>query len=422
MFCRRCATSDGKPDSSLSSASRSSAASSRRSLGHREDRDVADLGEMPAIDVARSPATAGRGRSWRARRRRSAIPASRAAGTASRARCTPGTHPRRGSRRGRSTAPTASAARCGNRGRRRPGESTRRRPPRRISRGSSTSAETMRRTLSGLPFADTYSARSVSGIVSRARIPPGSPSGCTSTVADGSGGVADRRRHRRGDVVVDGAGRRVDECVDELALALLELADDDHPDVRVAQAIAGARRAASRDRAAPPEQRARPTLSTRLKMATSVGRPVRIRSPGCRHAASAVSLSSANCSVPSRLERLLSQLSSGKSNAARRDPCRSRARRPSPHSASASMSQSDAAHVLDLFVERVRERIVCPRVPRRRLRRSTGPSISAAAQSSSTAASSTTSQSRGLPSHSPPSPFVSGCPMMLSISPTAGDR
>ncbi len=48
-------------------------------------------------------------------------------------------------------------------------------------------------------------------------------------------GVRHRGGHAGGDVVVDRAGRRVDEGVDELALALLELSDHDHADAGITQ-------------------------------------------------------------------------------------------------------------------------------------------------------------------------------------------
>ena len=48
-------------------------------------------------------------------------------------------------------------------------------------------------------------------------------------------GVRHRGRHARGDVIVDGTRRRIHERIHELALALLELPDDDHADVRIEQ-------------------------------------------------------------------------------------------------------------------------------------------------------------------------------------------
>ncbi len=51
--------------------------------------------------------------------------------------------------------------------------------------------------------------------------------------------VFHQRRDGGGDVVVDRADRRVDQRVDELALALLELADDQDADVRVGETGAG---------------------------------------------------------------------------------------------------------------------------------------------------------------------------------------
>ena len=49
--------------------------------------------------------------------------------------------------------------------------------------------------------------------------------------------VADARRNGGGDVVVDRADRGVDQRVHQLALALLELTDDDDPDARIEQAV-----------------------------------------------------------------------------------------------------------------------------------------------------------------------------------------
>ena len=124
-----------------------------------------------------------------------------------------------------------------------PGESTSLSPPLRISRGSSTSAETMRRSLPGLPRSDTYSASSSSGHLRGAPLPRPAPSRrprrCTSDPRRGLLGVPHRRRHAGGDVVVDRACRRVHEGVDELALALLELADDDDAHVGIEQPRAG---------------------------------------------------------------------------------------------------------------------------------------------------------------------------------------
>ena len=68
---------------------------------------------------------------------------------------------------------------------------------------------------------------------------------------DGGGlGVPHHGRHRGGDVVVDRAHRRVDQRVHQLALALLELADDQYPDVGVGQPLAGRLQPGSRDRVA----------------------------------------------------------------------------------------------------------------------------------------------------------------------------
>jgi hypothetical protein len=51
--------------------------------------------------------------------------------------------------------------------------------------------------------------------------------------------VADDRGHAGGDVIVDRTRRSVDQRIDELALALLELADDDDSDARIEQPIPG---------------------------------------------------------------------------------------------------------------------------------------------------------------------------------------
>ena len=71
------------------------------------------------------------------------------------------------------TAPTALRARWRSRVLRHPGESTSLSPPLRISRGSSTSAETMRRSLPGFPCSDTYSGSSSSETCRRSRAEPG---------------------------------------------------------------------------------------------------------------------------------------------------------------------------------------------------------------------------------------------------------
>jgi hypothetical protein len=52
-------------------------------------------------------------------------------------------------------------------------------------------------------------------------------------------GVLDGGRYRRGDVVVHRADRRVDERVHKLALALLELPDDEHAHVGIREPLAG---------------------------------------------------------------------------------------------------------------------------------------------------------------------------------------
>ena len=98
-----------------------------------------------------------------------------------------------------------------------------------IRRGSRTSTDRRPRTLPGLPVSETYSAIDSTGdrlgdrfAVLAGRLEIGGSAGGV--------GVADDRRHHRDLVGVDRADRRVQQRVDQSALAALELAHHGHVD------------------------------------------------------------------------------------------------------------------------------------------------------------------------------------------------
>ena len=122
-----------------------------------------------------------------------------------------------------------------------PGVSTSTRPPASRVRGMPTSAWRRPDRLPGFPASDTYAASSRErdlGALRRA-------------VAVADADQRDRRRvrvpdhgdHRRRDVVVDRTHGRRHQGVHQLALALLELPDHEHPHRRVRQPLRGAAQA-----------------------------------------------------------------------------------------------------------------------------------------------------------------------------------
>ena len=121
-----------------------------------------------------------------------------------------------------------------------PGVSTKTRPSLRICRGSSALAPTTARVSRRSVATDDRGREGVDGDRQLLRL--GEPAvgghrrGGDQEGRRRGGPVAHLHRHRGREVVVDRAYRRVDQRVDELALALLELPDDEDADRRVRQA------------------------------------------------------------------------------------------------------------------------------------------------------------------------------------------